>query len=308
VRPEERAAGALDPTRLAEAQRALLHDGLVVLDDAIDVGHVDILRERMEADLTEVASRETGERRHNRQGHLQHQPPVDAEFLFPDVIANAVAVSLTRAVVGTVQLVLYTANTNLPGSVRQHVHADLNQLWPDLEIAPAAHMLVANVPLVETTPANATELWPGTHRDTRTYRSDLPCRPGRIAGAWLDARRAQVPPVQVSQRKGSILLRDVRLWHGGVSNTTGTPRVMLAMCYAATWYAATPLTFGVDAERVIATLLRHLDRTRFRFALAVGMLPVRLLRATGPPAEVCWVAAHPRRHFIFCSQGMFRAL
>jgi hypothetical protein len=183
VRPEERDAGALYPDRHAEARQALLHDGLVVLDDAIDVGHVDRLRERMEADLAEVASRETGEKRHNKQGHLQHQPPVDAAFLFPDVIANPVAVSLTRAVVGTVRLVLYTANTNLPGSVRQHVHADLNQLWPDLVIA-----------------------------------------------------------------------RDIRLWHGGVPNTTGTPRVMLAMCYAATWYAATPLTFGADAERVISTL------------------------------------------------------
>ena len=115
-------------------------------------------------------------------------------------------------------------------------------------------MLVANVPLVDTSPEAATELWPGTHRDTRTYRSDRPSQPGRIPDEWLAARRMEVPPVQVSQRKGSVLLRDIRLWHGGVPNSTGRPRVMLAMCYAATWYAATAITFAADAQPVIHAL------------------------------------------------------
>jgi len=47
-----------------------------------------------------------------------------------------------------------------------------------------------------------------------------------------------------------VLLCDIRLRRGGVTNTTGRPRIMLAMGDAATWYA-TAIRFAADAPPVI---------------------------------------------------------
>jgi ectoine hydroxylase-related dioxygenase (phytanoyl-CoA dioxygenase family) len=37
------------------------------------------------------------------------------------------------------------------------------------------------------------------------------------------------PPCQPVVPKGSLVIRDLRLWHAGVGNQTEIPRVMLAM-------------------------------------------------------------------------------
>jgi hypothetical protein len=253
VTVDERASGSLTPDRLAAARHAILEDGFVVLDDVIPVEQVDTLRERMHQDVPELERRAEEEPR-RWAGHLQHQPPMDPAFLFPEVIAPPVLVAVCRDVMGEdIQLVLFTANTNLPGSSRQGVHTDLNQLFPDATVAPPPHQLISSVPLIDTSVANATELWPGTHLDTRTY-GRTPFQIRHIPEDWLEARRAERPPVQVPQRRGSVLLRDPRVWHAGVPNTSGAVRVMLTISFSPTWYAATPITWPSSARQVVEQL------------------------------------------------------
>jgi hypothetical protein len=253
VTPVERAAGTLTPERIERARDAMLDDGFVVFDDLLDVGQIDSLRQRMHEDIPELQRRAEVEPR-PWFGHLQHQPPVEPEFLLPDVILHPVVAAVTRALMGEdLQLVAFTANTNLPGSVRQRVHCDINQLFPDVPVAPPAHLVVSNVPLVDTSTANAVELWPGTHRDSRTHRR-TEFQHVRLPDEWLDEQRRHRPPVQIAQRKGSVLLRDARLWHGGVPNTSGDLRVMLAVCVAPQWYASTPLTFPSASRPVLEGL------------------------------------------------------
>ncbi len=252
VTREERDRGALAPTRHAAAAQALADDGFVVLDDLVPVELLDRLRDRMHRDLEELQRRAVVNPR-RWVGHLQHQPPFEPEHLFPDVVANRVVASVAQALLGDeMRIVLYTANTNLPGSVRQAVHNDINQLWSDVVPAPPAHLLVCNLPLVDTSTANAVELWPGTHRDPRTHAE------GRHVvvspDEWLEEWRRSTPPIQVPQRRGSVLLRDARLWHAGVPNTSGEVRVMLAVAYAPPWYAAEPLTFPTRAASVVEQL------------------------------------------------------
>jgi ectoine hydroxylase-related dioxygenase (phytanoyl-CoA dioxygenase family) len=243
---DEVTAGSLRAERLALARRAMTDDGFVVLDDLVPVEVVDALDERMERDVPELERRALVTPR-RWAGHLQHQAPPDAQYVFPEIVANPVVVSLCRAVMGAdIQLVLYTANTNTPGSVRQDVHNDINQLWSDVDHAPPAHLIVVNVPLIDTSAGNATELWPGSHLDPRTHRggeAKVSCRDD-----WLAERRALRPPIQVEQRRGSVLVRDARLWHAGVPNTTERARVMVAMAYAPTWYAADALTLPEAAR------------------------------------------------------------
>jgi hypothetical protein len=236
VTDEEWAGGCLAAETFERARRAMLEDGFVVLDDLLPEAIIDALGARMHADVPALVQRHEG-RVQRFPGHLQQAPPDEDELLFPEVLANAIVVSLCRSLLGAViNPVLYTANTNMPGSVRQLVHCDLVQLWPDLDPVPAApYAVVANFALVDTTDANAVELWPGTHLDGRTHGRMSQHRD--IPADWLDERRAERPPIQVPQRTGSLLLRDIRVWHAGVANTSDVVRVMVGVGYSAGWYA-----------------------------------------------------------------------
>ena len=42
-------------------------------------------------------------------------------------------------------------------------------------------------------------------------------------------------PLQPTVSAGSILLRDIRMWHAGMPNHTDTPRPMIAMIHWTSW-------------------------------------------------------------------------
>ena len=246
VAAAERATGTLVAETFKRAREAMLDDGIVVLDDLLSLDVVETLGARMHADLPALVERYEG-REQAFPGHLQQQPPDEDELLFPEVLANPIVVSLCRSLLGeAIVPILYTANTNMPGSVRQRIHCDLVQLAPDLDPVPRSpYAIVANFALVDTSEGNAVELWPGTHTDGRTHRRGSQHR--TIPHDWLDQRRTERPPIQVPQRKGSLLLRDVRVWHGGVPNTSGEVRVMVAVGYAAAWYSGYTLPIAPKA-------------------------------------------------------------
>lgn len=83
------------------------------------------------------------------------------------------------------------------------------------------------------------ELWLGTHRDTTLADqegSHGERASGRVRQARLEERKRVVPPMQPHIKKGSVVIRDLRLWHAGMPNTTDEIRIMLAMIHFAPWY------------------------------------------------------------------------
>lgn len=110
----------------------------------------------------------------------------------------------------------------------QPIHNDADFDHPSIPFA-----LVVNVPLVTMTPENgSTEIWLGTHNNTTIADQEGEHgdrASGRIKKHLLDARRETRPPSQPLVKKGSIIIRDLRLWHGGKPNLSTEPRVMLAM-------------------------------------------------------------------------------
>ena len=241
----ERTTGLLDADRLDVARRAMLDDGLVVLDDLVPIEIVETLADLMYGEVEAFVAAHD----HGRQypGQLNQPPPTDDKHLHRDILANSVVIQVCRALLGpAVVSTFYESNVNVPGSTAQRVHCDLPQLWPDLDPVHAApYGIVCNLPLIDTSTGNATELWPGTHLDGRTngregIHRDIPFE-------WLEERRAVRPPIQVPQAKGSVILRDVRLWHTGVANTSDDIRIMLGVGYAPAWYNGfvIPLRGGV---------------------------------------------------------------
>ena len=90
--------------------------------------------------------------------------------------------------------------------------------------------MTINVPLVDTSVDNgATEFWLGTHLRGNRGIKDPVLDGSWIADEYVDKRRLERPPIRPSISKGSLLIRDMRLWHAGIANQTQNPRIMLAM-------------------------------------------------------------------------------
>lgn len=234
ITPDERERGAPRPEHLAAAVEALRRDGLVVLNDVIDRAHLDLLRERMFTDLPALLGRKDAPFNFNR-GNIQQDAPPFPPYLFRDILVNDLVVAVTESLLGPgLYNDYYSGNTALPSDIRQPVHPDVAQLWPGLEHAPPAFGCVVNVPVVDMSAENgSTELWPGSHLDTT-----LSLRDGtlQLPAEAVERRRAIAPPLQPTVRAGSVLVRDIRLWHAGMPNRTDRPRPMLAMIHYVRWW------------------------------------------------------------------------
>ncbi len=245
----ERLSGRASDGTCAQALECLRRDGAVVLADALDPTPVVRLRDRMLADL--VALRERVDAPYNwNQGNIQHPPPMDADWLIRDILVNELAIQVTQALLGKPVLGLYTGNTAMAGSTcRQPVHTDFGHLWPaSCGLAPAQGVIL-NLPLVDMDDRNgATELWLGSHRDPHMQEGG----PNEVPTDLIERRRLTDPPVRACAQAGSILLRDVRLWHAGMPNPSSSPRPMVAMAHWCSWYqGAGELVLPLGAESVL---------------------------------------------------------
>lgn len=212
--------------------------GYAVLRDVVDPEHILILRERMLADVQSILGRADIPFNFNR-GNIQQAPPPFAPYLFEDILFNPAVIALTSAILGApVRNTFYSGNTALPGDHTQPVHPDSAHPMAGGEWTPT-DAIVVNLMLVDVSPENgATELWPGTHRDT-TYGGDTD---GIVVDSDLERWRRIHPPLQPTLPAGTFLVRDMRLWHRGMPNRTTKPRPMVAMIHR----AAT----GPAAERI----------------------------------------------------------
>ena len=260
----ERENGTLSRENLRIAVEALRDDGFVLLADVVDPAHLDRLHERMTADIDAFRARPDAPYNWN-VGNLQQDPPPFPPYLFADVLLNPYAIAVTAAVLGPgLKNVMYGGNTALPGDQRQPVHSDVGHLWP-VSVLEAPHppaQLVVNVLTVDVSPENgATEIWPGSHRELGVGIGDEI----EIAADLLEARRAVSPPIQPTFRRGSMLIRDIRLWHAGMPNRTSAPRPMIAMIHTSGWLATgRPLLFPTGTEPffdhpVLTTAARFTD-------------------------------------------------
>ena len=117
---------------LKMATCALREDGIVLLADAVDPTHIDLLRERMLDDLA-YFTRRHGTPDDNYQGI---SPPPFKPYLFKDVLLNPFTTQITHVLLGDdVTNIGYNANTAFSGSQPQSPHADVASLWPDLKKA-----------------------------------------------------------------------------------------------------------------------------------------------------------------------------
>jgi ectoine hydroxylase-related dioxygenase (phytanoyl-CoA dioxygenase family) len=254
---EELATKEIGSRNLQAALEALHDDGLVVLENAVDPDHLDHLNERMVADaekLKLLAGAHVNFSTETR--NFQQEPSPEEGYVFDDVIANPWAASILEHMLGPRPKVrLYSANTAFKAEARQPVHLDMPRGYPRTPFA-----YCVNINLVSTSPENgSTEFWLGTHDDPKlgaltingngddgpdpvVAREKVASRakelgvPIEYADELVEERRKVRPPIQASLPKGSLIIRDIRLWHAGMPNRTDNVRIMLVTIVLAAWY------------------------------------------------------------------------
>lgn len=181
--------------------------------------------------------------------------------MYEDIWANKLTAAVLGAVLGPNPVCNFAdGNTALGDGYggRQGIHADMAYNFPQMTCT-----VTANYYLEDASKANgSTELWLGSARDT-TFRDHKACRelgpdddafmPKKISlhteddnyameanfgvrEEVLAIRRQFAPPVQPSVKGGSVMLRDLRLWHAGIANPSNKTRIMLNFIYTPWWY------------------------------------------------------------------------
>ncbi|KAK5168116.1 uncharacterized protein LTR77_006684 [Saxophila tyrrhenica] len=242
IAEDARQSGEASPEVIGEALTYLHRDGIIVLENAIDPAHLDALYSLLGPEAEEVARDPDHHFNFGKDTkNMDQAPPLNPDLMFQDIWANPIACSILQHVLGP-QLVCHYANGNTalgPATGRQPVHSDIDKPHP---LFPFAYIL--NIALDDVSLENgATEVWLGSHRESNidqhtTYGSKDSEAGLTIKPDLLDARRKHSPPVNAATKKGSIVIRDIRLWHAGVPNRTPKPRIMLSFVLQPKWFQA----------------------------------------------------------------------
>ncbi|KAH7345591.1 hypothetical protein B0J17DRAFT_43928 [Rhizoctonia solani] len=251
----ERAEGRFGPANLLLALETLYRDGIVAIEGVVNEKHLDALNARMAPDAYALRDMKESPYNYNR-GNVQQDPPPEPSLFFRDVFLNSFAIQVSNAALGNrPKMTFCSGNTALKSTERQPVHTDADFAQPSVPFA-----LVVNCGLVEMTPENgSTELWLGTHTMANLDAQDGlhgDRASGRIKFELQEKRRSVSPPFQPVVLKGSIVLRDLRLWHAGMPNKTDNPRVMLAQIHFAPWYMN---QMKMEFPKGMESLLQHTE-------------------------------------------------
>lgn len=228
--PQELGSKQLTSHHLQNALEALHRDGVVILKNAVKQGILDRLNERMLPEALQLY--EGDSTRHNfgtATGNIQQAPPLEADFTFEEVVANKFATTITEHILGPHPVLRFqNGNTAFKSDGRQPVHVDLDFDFPNIPFG-----FAININLVDVDCQNgATEVWPGTHLKGGQFQ----LLDGIVRPELVEERRVIRPPVRVICPKGSLVIRDLRLWHAGVGNRTASPRIMINLMQFASWY------------------------------------------------------------------------
>ena len=233
VSPEEFHADRMSAAHVERAVEAIDTDGYVILDNVVAHEHLDVLRVKMTEDSQKLFRAEKWGGAGKVRGHLQQGAPPMAPYVFRDIVSNPFVIQVTKWVLGNgvtgpggkMFNSFYGGNTSCPGSQEQALHRDHPHLWPDLEQAHPPFALAINIFFVKVTEENgATELWPGSHLNTKAFDEDN-----------IAAKRQVAPPIRAETEKGSIVIRDMRLWHRGMTNHSNEFRHMINMNHNMYW-------------------------------------------------------------------------
>lgn len=224
-------------------------NGYVILENALPLELIERMRERFDVLLAARAAAEPSNRGANR---FQMVLPFEAPFADPLVYEHPLALRVLERLMGPDLICTYFASdTPMPGADYQRVHSDTRLLFPETTLSLPCYGAVLNIPLVDATEENGSmEIWPGGSH----------LNPGQLDMAQLaPTMRSE----RANMRAGSILLRDLRMWHRGTPNRGSRSRPNMALVYTRPWYRFEQRPFEI--RQSILEALSEPAQRMFRF-------------------------------------------
>jgi ectoine hydroxylase-related dioxygenase (phytanoyl-CoA dioxygenase family) len=231
--------GRLTPENLLSAQLNLKIKGYVIIEDVFDDAQLTALKARFDELLTAFVEKTDPNRGASRYGMPL---PFEAPFASTTLVANPIILQVIRSILGEdVICSFFASDTALSGSQYQQAHSDVEPLFPQDDISLPPFCYVVNIPLVDFREDNGpTEIWPyGTHLvgDPRVVPIPDFTRIQELRESPLGRfTEEEMTPQQVITPAGSVVIRDIRMWHRGTPNRSNEPRPMMAMVYNRPWY------------------------------------------------------------------------
>ena len=211
----EQADGKMCAAHLGLAVRLLREVGAVILENAVPLG---IVKEAQTAYFDTIQRGMTRKARH----------PMKMPFLHHQFITNPFSLQIIEAAMGKKVALFRCGIHDMPpdidgNQVEKAPHRDGNHLFPVLPCVLPVSGVYVNIPFVDFLEENgATKIWPGSHLIMDSPPEDV---------RYLGERSKHLPSLQAVMPMGSLILRDMRLWHVGMPNKTDTHRPMLDIGY-----------------------------------------------------------------------------
>ena len=232
---KELSTKTLNPETLEIAVEQVRANGYIVFEKVIAEDKIAKIREAFDPLFDEYIERKGYNTGKNR---AQMFLPFTEPFIDEEVIVNPFAMPVIDRILGQDHRCTYFASdTPMPGSDYQNVHCDIMPLFPELAIPLPIFSLVVNIPLVDVTEENGPlEVWPGgTHQNPDRANHDT--LDGSVNPHLHIVRAAEhMYSEKVLMPAGSVVIRDIRMWHRGTPNRSNYRRTNLAMIFGRSWY------------------------------------------------------------------------
>ncbi|MFB0968499.1 MAG: phytanoyl-CoA dioxygenase family protein [Pseudomonadales bacterium] len=242
VTEQEWREGSLSEKKLELIQDSFNSIGFAVVSGLVPASVCKLLVKAFLEDVALIREKSglTMHEKHTAEGHLQLGPRRHAPYVQKELVANPILESVVTKLLGRgAWLGFYNGNVNCPNSGYQPLHFDRPYAWTTEQAAKAAGQswppntttVSCSLALSEITEAvGATEIYPGSHRETAVTtwsKGEQPVHHPEAVAKWS-------PPASMTIPTGGVCFRDPRMWHRGVKNPSSTPRPMVALTYHST--------------------------------------------------------------------------
>ncbi|NRF90385.1 phytanoyl-CoA dioxygenase family protein [Paenibacillus frigoriresistens] len=282
--PEELSDGVLKKETIASAVEQIRLNGYVYFEsvlphELVDEMHASFLnlfheKSKTSPDETEVNAA------HFRKNRTRLFLPFEKPFTDPQVLTSPFILPIIEEILGKDCIVTYLAvDAPLPGSDYQAVHSDTTALYPDVTVNLPPQGLTLNIALVDVTEENGPmEVWPtGTHLTPENLN-----KPEHVqkVSKLSEPHRVMLP-------KGSLLIRDPRMWHRGTPNNSDHIRPIVALSYARYWwrgYYQNTLAIKEEVYKTFSERAKQLVRYEEIVSASSGPVQIRI------PGEVKYIS------------------
>jgi ectoine hydroxylase-related dioxygenase (phytanoyl-CoA dioxygenase family) len=238
---EEASTSRIDSDTLSRIGEDIRTRGYAVVANLVSEESRQLLMNSVleDAEMIRGSGEMTDHEKRTGKGHLQLGLRRRAPYVRGDLVANPAIEAIVAEILGEgAWLGFYNGNVNLPGSTHQPLHFDRPFSWKTEaqaraageEWPPRATTLSCSVALQEIKVENgATEIYPGTHKETAVTDWPLGERPENhpeLIERWA-------PPARMAIPAGGVCFRDPRMWHRGMPNPSNQIRPMMALTYHA---------------------------------------------------------------------------